>query len=311
MCPSKMNLMCLSGLFLAVFCAEGQVPQGPARRTFTHERDVQTSFWQNAPRWEGNRLLGVTNNRSKGPIIFTIDSDGRKEDTLFALQDAAEINIMNAALSASGEVAIAGSAVTNDTRGATFVALMTADRKGQIVTRTWPYCPMVVTFAPDGNIWTFGHLKDDADTREIAKNVLQRFDSSGRFLGSRTLHVKGTDVPDSTYVRASRDRVGWFTRANEYIEFALDGTEIARYDGPDGAEIGDMTGLAISMENEVVVSRFGHGKAEFLTLDRGAHAWSPVALSTGIPTWARVLGFDGTTVVTNSENGRMRRYRTK
>ncbi len=311
MFSSRMDLF-FGVALLAALSLKGQVAQGPPKRTFTHDRDVQTySVFQEVPRWDWGLLVGITANHSNGPVIYAIDRDGRKEETLFTFDDASLIHVIEVAASASGEIAVVGSAYTGDGRGTTFLARISADRKSQIVTRVWPYCAMVVTFAPDGTVWTVGHLNDEDNTRVIALNVLKHFDSSGKILGSTTISAKGTDTAEISYLHASRDRVGWFTRSNEYIEFSLDGSEIARYNGPDGATEREISGVVLGEDNEVVAGWFGKGKAELVMLDRGTRKWIPVALSTGVPEWARVLGFDGATLVTTTENGRMRRYHTK
>jgi hypothetical protein len=297
---------------LAGFCLQAPGPERPGRRTFTHDRDVQTySVFQEVPRWDGDLLVGITGNNSSGPVIYTIDREGRKEETLFTFADAGLIYVYEAAASSKGEIAVVGSAYTGDSRGTTFLARIAADHRSQTITRVWPYRAVVVTFAPDGTIWTVGDLKDEENTREIALNVLEHFDSAGKLLGSRTLAVKGWATAETSYLHASRDRVGWFTRANEYLEFSMDGSEIARYDGPEGATEREISGVAMSEENEVVAGRLGKGKAELVTLDRATRTWNPVSLSAGTPEWARVLGFDGTTLVTTTENGRLRRYHTK
>ncbi len=298
---------------LTAVCLYGQATSGRAKRTFTHDRDIETSsVWNNFPLWGGEILAGYENNFSNGPIIYTIDRSGKRDETLFTVQDAGRINIYSIAASLDGEIAIVGSALTNDNRGTTFLARIARDRQRQIITRTWPYCPMVVTFAPDSSIWTVGHMKDDENTRDLERNVLRRFDRAGKMLGSTTIQVSGSKTAETSYLRASRDRVGWLARGGEYIEFSLDGSEIGRYERPAGAAERDITGLAISDDNDVVAGWFGGGKAEFVVLDRETRSWTAVVLpKEHAPKWARVLGFDGSTLVTYSQNGRLTRFKTK
>jgi hypothetical protein len=254
--------------------------------------------------------VGYINNHSNGPVIVTIDRNGRREETLLTLKDAGHINLTDVAVSSSGEIATIGSALGND-RGTIFVARIARDRQSQVVTPVWPYCPMVVTFAPDGTIWTIGHLKDEENTRAVAFHVLRRFDSSGKLLGSTILNVAGDRTDETSYLRSSQDRIGWLTRGGEYIEFSLDGTEIARYDGPGAAER-DITGVALSPENDVVAGRFRKDKTELDMLDRQTRTWIPVSIPPEFaPTYTRVFGFDGTTLVTNHTNTELRRFNTK
>lgn len=278
---------------------------------FTHERDVQTTPWYHFPRWDGSLLVGREHNESNGPVIFTIDSEGLRDETPFTLKDAGYINIIDAAASSSGEIAAVGSALVGD-RATTFVALIAADRRSQVVTRVWPYCAMVVTFAADGNIWTIGHVKDDDNTRAIALHVLRRFDPSGKLLTSTAIVTPGRGTDEISYLRSSSDRVGWFNRSAEYIEFALDGSEIGRYAGPSGLTERDISGVALSPENQVVAGTVADGKAQFLVLDRQNRRWIPASVAPEFTSfWARVLGFDGTTLVITDTNARLRRFITK
>jgi len=268
-------------------------------------------MWSKSPKWHGAQLVGYDKNHTSGPIIYTIDRDGRRVETLFTLQDGALINIYDVAPSKDGEIAIVASALTADKRGSTFLARIAADRTSQVITRTWPYVPLVVSFAADGSVWTIGHLKDE-NAAEVATNVLRRFDSTGKMLGTNTLHVKGWQTAETSFMSASKDRVGWFTRAGEYLEFSLDGLEIGRYDGPQEAEERDITGVALNDDNDVVAGRFGKDKAEFVVLDRERRTWNAVELPKEYaPTWARVIGFDGTTLVTYSQSGKLRMFKVK
>src|ERR1700682_1466225 len=317
-----MNLVCsylqipiglLSSVVLASFCVQAQVADAKSKRTFTHDRDVETAYtWRHIPRWNGERLVGYDNNHSRGIVIYTVDRDGRHDETVFTLKDGAQINVVDVAGSQDGEIAIIASAYTTDTPFSTFLARIAADGQHQLITPTWPYRPGVVTFAPDGSVWTIGHLKDYENTRVLENNVLRRFDRTGKMLGSTTLQVRGWQSAVTSYLRASRDRVGWFTLGGEYIEFSLDGSEIGRYEQPEGATERNISGVDISEDNDVIAGRFGNGKAELVLLDRDKRTWTAVALPKEYaPTWAWVLGFDGTTLVTYSRSGLLRRFKTK
>jgi hypothetical protein len=227
------------------------------------------------------------------------------------LQDAGRINVVDMAAAANGEIAIIGSALGND-RGTTFLARISGDRKNEVVTRVWPYCAMAMTFAPDGTIWTIGHLKDEENTRVVALHVLRRFDPSGKLLGSATLDVRGNTTEEGSYLRSSKDRVGWYTRDGEYIEFSLDGKEIARYDGPVGVKERDIQGVAFSSEDDFVLARLANDKSTLVMLDRQTRTWVPVSIPPEFaPTYMRVYGFDGTTLVASHTNTELRRFNTK
>jgi len=312
-------------ILLCTSAADSQSREVEPKRTFIHEHTVQTySVWHEVPRWGVGLLVAYDGNHSRGPVIYTIDREGKRDDTLFTFDNAAGINIGNygAVASPSGEIAVIGSAYAS-APFRTFIARIAPDRKTQIVTPVWPYCLIAVTFAPDGTLWTIGHLKDEDNTREIAYSVLRRFDASGKLLSSVNLRVRSRAY--GGYLRASRDRVGWFTEKNEYIEFSLDGAELARYEGPPGLYEGppgndryEITGVALSDADDVVATRFSvkqrqgvQDKLEILLLDRNARKWIPAALSNGMPEWAQALGFDGTTLVISSHNGELSFFDSK
>lgn len=307
---NRSRVVVLSALWLCVFPTDAQ-----PKRVFIHERDVQTSSTLHngsIPRWDGKMLVGYEKNHTAGPIVFTVDRDGRRDETLFTIPDAGLINLSDIAASPDGQIAVVGGAYTNDGRGATFLARIELDRKRQVVTRVWPYCAVVVTFAPDGTTWTIGHLKDQENTRVITNHVLRRFDPSGTMLSSTPVRENGWRTDEISLLRASRDRVGWYTRENEYIEFALDGSEMARYDGPPGADTFLVQGLALSENNDVVMGVWSKDKTKYglVILDRETRTWSPLSEQYAKTTWG-LFGFDGTTLVTDRGDGAMRRYKIK
>ena len=100
--------------------------------------------------------------------------------------------------------------------------------------------------------------------------------------------------------------------AESTLSFSLDGSELGRYGGPSGAAESEVTGVVLSGGNEVVASRIGGGKSEFVVLDREMRSWTPVSLAKEhTPAWARVLGFDGKNLVTTSINGKLSRFNTR
>jgi len=297
---------------IALSLLSGQEAHPSSHRVFTHLLDIETSAtWREVPRWDGSLLVGFINSQSAGSIIYTINSEGQRDEILFTLKEAGYVSVIDAAASAKGEIAAVGSALGGE-RATSYVARIATNRTSQVVTRVWPYCPMVVTFASDGIIWTIGHIKDDGDTRITANHVLRRFDAAGKLLTSAILDVPGNSTDEISYLRSSSDRVAWFTRSGEYIEFALNGTEINRYAGPSGVAERDISGVAVSPANQVVIGTMVNGKGQFLVLDRQSREWVPVSVAPEFTAgWVRVLGFEGSSLVTTNGNGRLRRFSTK
>lgn len=283
-------------------------------REYTRESEMHTSsVWRNFPRWNAGLLVGYENNYSDAPVIYTIDRDGRREELLLAIADAYRISVRNVAMGADRRIAVVAGAYASDGRFATLLVQIPANRKDWTVTQTWPYCPMNVTIANDGAVWTIGWLKDEENTRVITRHVLRRYDANGILKGSQDVIARrGGPTINVSFFFSSLDRVGWLTTAGQYIEFALDGKEIGRYEGPPGSEDGDVSGAAISEDNNVLAGVFEKGMMEFAILSRQTGEWTAVSLPTKeAPSWARVLGFDNTTVVTATQNGKIVRFKPR
>jgi hypothetical protein len=290
------------------------------KRTLTVEGDVQTSeIWRIPPRWKAGHLVGHHGDSKDAIVFYTIDRQGKRDEFLFTFEGARGILIADFDIAPNGEIAVVGGAYTSDGRWAAIVARISPDRKRQTVTRVWPFGPMVVAIAADGSIWTIGYLKNEDGTQVLAAPVLRRYHPSGKMLSSVNVQVfRDYYALGGTNLVASRDRVGWLTRtkdstsSGEYIEFSLKGEEIGRFDAPQGVTHNQITGAALSEENDVVVGVIRGGKRELLALDRSSRTWIPVSPPEGpAPIWSYVLGFDGTTLLATAEDGKLRRFRTK
>ncbi|MDX2152650.1 MAG: hypothetical protein SFV54_18055 [Bryobacteraceae bacterium] len=283
------------------------------------DRELDTGLaWQRSPVWRNGMLVGILGTDVQAPTIYTIDRDGRREEFLFTLEEAVRITIAQVSVSRSGELAAVGFATTNDLRGATFVARISPDRKSQIVTRTWPYIPGTVEFASDGTIWTIGHVTNNDRTRDLEFDVLRRFDSTGRLLSTKTVHLRrrrpGTT---SSFFQAVRDRVAWFTLSGEYIEFDLGGAEIYRLDGPPGTvdqhyeDSFKHVSMAVTEAGNVIVAKGGsESEPRFYQLDRDSKSWVPL-IGAGQQTgqWPRIFGSDGEVILVRAALGKIRRFR--
>ena len=289
---------------LALECCvlHAQPPDLSASRTLVFERDVNTlSHWNRFPKFSGQLLIWCENNFTSGPLIEIVDKNSVHDELLFSLPDGAKITISDMAAAVDGEIAIVGTAWTMDRPSRAFLVRISPDRQHQTITKLWPYHPEVVTFAPHGVIWTAGWVSDDDNLRVVTKHVARRYGSDGKMISETVIHVPDWRTGHVTYLVASQDRVGWFNDGS-YIEFALDGKEIAGYDGPEGDTLHDLSGVALSDQNDVVVGRFSRKKAEFDLLDRENGTWIPASMEKErLPSWARVLGFDRATLVVTSK----------
>jgi hypothetical protein len=313
--------MRFNNLLIGVLLLAGSIP-AQSVRTYAPEtaeptaRRIPAIFEMTGtlpPHWSGQALIGVEDNQSNGPLIYLIDRDGGRDHFSFAIPDAGIIYVHGLAMSPDGTVAIVGGAVSGDSRAASFVALVPPGRKGQTVVRTWPYVPWAVAFVPDGSLWTVGNTFHDTADRLVKVNIMSHFDSAGKLLGSFPVKSRlgpGREVTQNSLLRASSDRIGWFTSGMEYIEFSFDGRELGRYEGPETRAAMIWASLALSGDNEVLFGTIQDAKRATWTLDRETHRWIPVQFQdTSLSAWGHLLGFDGGTLVTTAGLHEMRRYK--
>jgi hypothetical protein len=270
----------------------------------THE-DISAlvSAGGRAPRWTNKRLAGCDICEG-APILYTIDSSGRRETVALDIPGSDDTVVYNVAAGSDGSLAAVGFAVNGTSRMGSFIAWFSPDRSRQVITRLWPYGAQAIAVAPDGTIWTVGAVANDRYVA-IDPNVLRHYTPSGQLLTSTKVANarKSTGglsmVADASALMVSNDRVGWLTRACQYIEFSLDGVELGRYSCPDGKlDILPLGGVALSPTDDLVIATKQAAPLAPVELDRETGAWNPVPVSQDAGKTNRILGFDGRNLVT-------------
>jgi hypothetical protein len=307
----------LTVLAMAQLCTLPRPVFSQTTHAFVHERDVDGRFplGVDAPRWNGRTLIGYELDGTAAPLIYSVDRDGNREEFLLQLPGIHRMSIRGIAGGDDGAIAVSGGGYSSDAQLATWFVWVSPDRKTQIVTRIWPYVAEKIALAADGTIWTAGFLKDDENTKALISNQFRHFDMSGKQLAAFVvktrpgyLHSDGTSY---SWLGASSDRIAWLSNSNEYIEIALDGTEIQRFDGPDdltGAPY-NLRGAGLSADNEIALGVGKKTGLKIFILDRKSRTWN--ALLPEEKASHRVAGFDGTTLITLpavEPGGVMRRY---
>lgn len=201
----------------------------------------------------------------------------------------------------NGEVAVSGTAygISGDGEAGTFVARLVSGGAEPVITRVWPYCPQLVTVTEDGVIWTIGWVLNERGFISMG-NALRRYGKHGEELSTTAVAAESVFSRDAvTYsaLRTSGGRVGWFTNANVYIEFALDGREVYRIAGPrppEGHQFYTRT-LAMSPSGEVVTSvRTNEGALHVWELIRRVGIWRELSVDKEV---LKPIGFDGQNLV--------------
>jgi hypothetical protein len=281
-------------------------------RTFAPAGEIRAEFSLAGaflPLWSGHSLLQVEKNYSAAPVLYAIDKNGNREDIPLAIPKAFRIGVWSASAGRDGALAVLTSALSDDSRGALVLNWISPDRTRRTMTRIdRPYIAERVVIAADGTIWTAGESVDN----NVKAPVLWRFDSSGKQLGAYVPGdtLRGRYPAEHSFLVSSRDRIGWYTGPNEYIEFAFDGTMIGRFPGFPPAEGVRTEAAALSDDNDVLICNKNSNTHTYqlYALDRVTRAWDPVTF-TDKSDITLISGFEGTTLVTIPEGKVIRFYR--
>lgn len=260
------------------------------------------------PRWSGQVFLSIEGNESSAPVVCVAGRDGRALRRSFEIPGAGYISIADATANEQGDLALIGYARHSDDSLANFVARLPADPSESVITRTTPYVPSKVAFAPNGTIWTVGWVRDQAGYA-LRENVLKVFDLAGKV--TKTIVPSGmtfqpnaiskTNSANHAMLRASLDRIVLLTPGNQYFEFSPDGRELSRIAGPPLTEDHvQLVNLAISNKNSVVISSGNQKKrsVDLWMLDRSRLVWTSLTADDGSDLkLMEVVGFDGDSLV--------------
>src|SRR5215469_137302 len=304
---SKYSIAIGSSLFLVLLCAMSMVAAPRDAGTVSVSRTIPSPFnlvRGNFAEWTGGNLVLIEDRWSASPTLATFDRDGNQISKFnFTIPGAGLINIYDhsVALGKDGSLAIVGTVYSNDSRGATFVAWVSADRRYQTLIRLTSFFPHSVIVPSDGTIWVSGYQKgtelgDRADNRH---QVILRYDRSGKLLGSISPLSNG---PDSAVVGRGGsqsilvsfgEEVGWYyPREQAYVEFSLSGSVMHRFEGPQDHH-GVTTLAACTNGNVFVASNKGTDWGIFsLNREQGDWTFAPKQEK-----WGELLGCDGTSLV--------------
>ena len=304
-------------------CLFGQTDTKEKATSWSLRRTTESAYpIISTPRWAGAILIQARDLESRAPQLHLLDSAGHSEIVSFSLPGSPLLQALKYSAGNDRSLILSGSATSDAQQAAAFIGLISPDRTRQMIKWTAPFVPEAVVIAADGTIWSVGTVCDDEKRITIADNVVQRYSASGILLSSTpiaNLKVARETPGDATMgstLLASRDRVGWFTRASQYIEFSLDGSELGRFDAPSDPDWDWHTirlggGLALSEDNHAVLCSNGKARhtLQVLTLDRPRRAWVPTSFGAGdTPQWQSLLGFDGNILVTRPKAGILLRW---
>jgi hypothetical protein len=304
----------------AVLAVAVQAQQGPLlSRESTHEVTFQDRGKALRPVWQCRGLLGVEENFTDEPIIFYTNDEGRTERIQLSIPGGRYLLIRGIAGSRDGSIAATFSAYNDAGQPGSFLALIRPDRSQQVVVRMWPYVADAATMGPSGQVFTIGRVRDGAGGRDSQHNVIKIFDAAGKLINTSVILARGDpefssgDAGQASLLSSSKDRLGWLTNLNEYIEFRFDGSELHRFPAPPGRAPDPFGTFALSSDNDVVVGTVDGDHLKLWSLQRLTGSWTALDISGTKPSTSALLGFDGQQLVIvdgrNSEGATISRYR--
>lgn len=264
--------------------------------------------------WSGGALLVVQDRFSGAPVFRLIGRDGREiSQFTFTIPGASFINLYDnsVARGLDGSLAVIGTAYTNDSRGASFLAWVSPEGGEQTVIRLSPFFPHAVTVASDGTIWVTGHETKWIGPRDYNQHLIRRYDRTGKMLGSfipwsRLRTALPTPSPDTQSVFiSSADRIGWYSpHSRTYIEFSPEGAMtnwIKTAEHPTDA----MLSVALCDDGGLFVgAAVNNGPKQtaswgIFVLDRQGGEWSFIPRH---EKWGMLYGCDGTRLASTTDN---------
>ncbi len=177
-------------------------------------------------------------------------SDGKQRDAMrVSSPELNNIYIRDVAVSRSGALVVALSAMDRQGRAASFLGWF--DEGGKLVryVRTAPFSARSVVFAEDGSLWAGGWMLDEARNEVPDYDVLRHYSNDGQLLKTaaprRLFAVKRTPLYDGMLVAGDNGHI-WIVSqtARTALEFSQDGTLAGRWELPTPAEA-VMTGAAV------------------------------------------------------------------
>jgi hypothetical protein len=254
--------------------------------------------------WRSGKLYGVDGDQSEMPLLYTMDSGGRRDNVPITIDGQRYIAIWSYAPAFDGSIEVGSYTTDKNGKPSSFVSRIAPGGASRMDTNVWPYTPEHIPVPPTGKTWTMGWVRnpDDPDGPTVALNVRKRFDEAGKEIESVGIRARRS-MPGGTFarafLRATRDRVVWFSEGNDYVEWSLDGRELLRIDGP-AVKNDHISGVAVGDDNIVIVAmtRYSPNRYELLMLDRANSRWIPVEVTNKDRRdyWWPV-GWDGDTIV--------------
>ncbi len=287
------------------------------RESGTDSLDRIADTTHGALKWSHGAFLFMDFSSSNvAPAFYTLDRDGRVISSVsLSIPGAQDFWASDFDRAKDGTIVFVGGSYSAGGQAAPFIAWISPGGRTSRVVGTYPYHPYMVTFAPDGTVWTvgcemIGH-KSDAPELDPNAGVMRHFNTTGKLTGSV--------IPQSGYVMehktnrlfsgfliATANCVGWYSAREEtdsrYVEVSTQSLKPSFYSGvsnlPDRAlAIG--FALTDSSVPYVCLQDLHSPVRTTYALVRDKSSWVPLSLQEvrGFPYTPWLVGSDGEQLV--------------
>lgn len=258
-----------------------------------------------SPVWSGGALLAIDRDATFDPIIHVFGRNGGEITTIpVTVPDAVTISVFAVSRGPNGQMAACGAAFDAKGRMSPFVALFPTGGDSEKLIATQSYSPWLITFAPDGTIWTQGNT---VGKTAAAADIIWHFDQGGNKIGSAV--PQSSFTADSTFalsqmlrdpgnqLAASASGIAWLCPGRQrYVEINLSGsvtTDVSTV----GFQRGEQAGVLVFTDDGLVFIDSQMGPPVHLNLYSLDRAKGQLIAATPPQPLFRLLGADGRNVV--------------
>jgi hypothetical protein len=145
------------------------------------------------PAWSKGSFLAFDGNHGGALVLQVFNRAGQPLLlTTVAIPEATRVNLIVAARSPQGALAVSGTAQDSQRAGANFIAWITPSGVISRVVRTTPFAAMNMAFAPDDTLWALGRELQHNATRPVTTTLLRQYGT--------TCELLRTALPSETFV---------------------------------------------------------------------------------------------------------------
>jgi hypothetical protein len=201
----------------------------------------------NIPKWQNGLLITWKDDRVPATVL-AFDRTGQVvTEASITFPDAVRITLYGPAVSATGRLAVGGSAFRADGAGMSFIAWIGRMGAVERVVQTSQFGSFELCFGSGETLWAVGRVRNPDSSEAQQYGVLRHYSRDGTLLGSLLpresfARYNGQHPGAGSFLVAGSDRIGFYApNAKEWIEIGASGTVLRRWKSLDlGSDLKDL-----------------------------------------------------------------------